>query len=190
MDSNRKFINFKELLLTEEEETNPIVVPCRNIKRAEEILKTNQIDSPHQIILHTGIYDIWKFKPIPPFHIDRHLHRNKTHRELLSGVRLVAKNLFESIINKPMIPQKIQKILWQTKKPLFRYQSQPKNHEKEKPNIYPEKSYRSPCYQDTQQIKYWNTSPHNHRDTSLKIMIINQHRGSIAQIMNMHLGVW
>ena len=47
MDSNRKFINFKELLLTEEEETNPVVIPCGNIKRAEEILKTNQIDSPH-----------------------------------------------------------------------------------------------------------------------------------------------
>ena len=53
MDSNRKFINFKELLSTEEEETNPIVIPCGNIKRAEEIL-----DSPHQIILHIGIYDI------------------------------------------------------------------------------------------------------------------------------------
>ena len=48
MDSNRKFINFKELLLTEEEEeTNPVVIPCGNIKRAEEILKTNQTDSPH-----------------------------------------------------------------------------------------------------------------------------------------------
>ena len=50
MDSNEKFIDFKELLLTEEEETNPIVIPCGNIKRAEEILKTNQIDSPHQTI--------------------------------------------------------------------------------------------------------------------------------------------
>ena len=55
MDSNRKFINFQELLLTEEE-TNPIVIPCGNIKRAEEILK-NQIDSPHQIILQIGIND-------------------------------------------------------------------------------------------------------------------------------------
>ena len=52
MDSNGKFINFKELLL---KETNPVVIPCGNIKRAEEI---NQIDSPHQIILHTGINDI------------------------------------------------------------------------------------------------------------------------------------
>ena len=58
MDSNRKFINFKEMLLTEEEETNPVFIPCGNIKRAEEILKTNQIDSPHQIILHIGINDI------------------------------------------------------------------------------------------------------------------------------------
>ena len=60
-----------------------------------------------------------------------------------------------------MTPQKIQKILRQT----FRYQSQPKNDKKEKPNIYPENSDRSPRYQDTQQIKYWNISPHNHRDT-------------------------
>ena len=43
MDSNRKFMNFKELLLTEEEETNPVVISCGNIKRAEEILKANQI---------------------------------------------------------------------------------------------------------------------------------------------------
>ena len=43
MDSDRKFINFKELLLTEQEETNPVVISCGNIKRAEEILKTNQI---------------------------------------------------------------------------------------------------------------------------------------------------
>ena len=64
-----------------------------------------------------------------------------------------------------MAPQKIQKILQQNKKPPFRYQSQPRNDEKEKPNIYPENSYRSPRYQDIQQIKYWNTSPHNHRDT-------------------------
>ena len=58
LDSNRKFINFKELLLTEKEETNPVVIPCGNTKRAEEILKTKQIDSPHQIMLHIGIYDI------------------------------------------------------------------------------------------------------------------------------------
>ena len=58
MDSNRKFINFKEMLLIEEEETNPVFIPCGNIKRAEEILKTNQIDSPHQIILHIGINNI------------------------------------------------------------------------------------------------------------------------------------
>ena len=48
-DSNRKFINFKELLLTEEE-TNPIVIQCRNIKRAEEILKKNKL------IAHTKLY--------------------------------------------------------------------------------------------------------------------------------------
>ena len=41
MDLNRKFISFKGMLLTEEEETDPVVIPCENIKRAEEILKTN-----------------------------------------------------------------------------------------------------------------------------------------------------
>ena len=227
MDSNRKSINFKELLLTEEEEANPVVMACGNIKRAEEILKANQTDSPHQIILHIGINDIdtqdtsdiaVKIKKLakayqtrfncevfvsevtprvhqytshvntvnkklrhhlsnsmvkrisnenlnpPHLHNDRHLRRNKTHEELLSGVQLFARNLFESITNKPMAPQKIQKILRQTKKPPFRYHSQPRSEEEEKPNIYPEKSY-SPRYQDTQQIKYWNTSPHNHRDT-------------------------
>ena len=96
-------------------------------------------------------------------HDDRHLRRNKTHGELLSGVQLFARNLFESITNKPMAPQKIQKILRQTNKPPFRYQSQPRNEEKKKPNIYPEKNYRSLTIK-TQQIKYWNTSPHNHRD--------------------------
>ena len=228
MDSDRKFINFKELLLIEQEETNPVVIPCGNIKRAEEILKTNQNDSPHQVILYIGINDIdtqdtsniavkietladayqtrfncevfvlevtprgdkynshvntankklkhhlsnsmvkrISHENLSPSHLhdDRHLHRNKTHAELLSGVQLFRRNLFESITNKPMAPQKTQKILQQTKKPPFRYHSQPRNEEEEKPNIYSERSYRSPRYQDTQQIKYWNTSPHNHRDT-------------------------
>ena len=228
MDSNRKFINFKEMLLTEEEETNPVFIPCGNIKRAEEILKTNQIDSPHQVIPYIGINDLdtqdtsniavkietlaqayqtrfnceefglqvnprgdqynshvntankklrhrlsnsmvkrISHENLSPSHLhdDRHHRRNKTQGELLSGVQLFARNLFESITNKPMTPQKIQKILQQTKKPPFRYHSQPRKEEEEKPNIYPEKSYRSPRYQDTQQIKYWNTPPHNHRDT-------------------------
>ena len=204
LDSNRKFINFKELLLTEKEETNPVVILCGNTKRAEEILKTKQIDSPHQIMLHIGIYDIdtqdtrdiaVKIKTLAeayqtrfncevfvsevaprgdqynshvntvnkelryhlsssivkrisdenlnPSHLhdDKHLRRNKTHGELLTGVQLFVRNLFESITNKPMAPQKIQKILRQTKKPPSRYQSQPRNKEK-KPNIYPEQSYR------------------------------------------------
>ena len=117
---------------------------------------------------------------------DRHLRRNKTPGALLSGVQLFARNLFEFITSKPMAPQKIQKILRQTKKPLFKYQSQPRNEEKKKPNIYPEKSYRSLRYQDTQEIQYWNTSPHNHRDTYPywpKNNDIKQHRSSTAQIM-------
>ena len=239
MDSDRKFINFKELLLTEQEETNPVVLPCGNIKRAKEILKINQIDSPHQVILYIGINDLdtqdtsniavkietlaeayqtrfncevfvlevtprgdqynshvntankklrhrlsnsmvkrISHENLSPSHLndDRYHRRNKTHVELLSGVQLFARNLFESITNKPMTPQMIQKILQQTKKPQFRYHSQPRNEEEEKPNIYPEKSYRSPHYQDTQQIKYWNASPHNHRNTYLYWPKNNDHK--------------
>ena len=90
-----------------------------------------------------------------------------------------------------MAPQKIQKILRQTKKPPLRYQSQPRNEEKEKANIYPEKSYTSLHYQDTQQIKYIGTHHLKITETLIHIgnnnnIIINQHCGSIAQTMNMH----
>ena len=56
-------------------------------------------------------------------HDDRHLGRNKTHVELLSRVQPFPRNLFESITEIPVTPQKTQKILRQTKKPPFRYQS-------------------------------------------------------------------
>ena len=69
----------------------------------------------------------------------------------------------------------------QTKKSPFRYQSQTGSDEKEKPSIYPENSYRSPCYQDTQQIKYWNTSPHNHRDTCPYWPKNNDHKPTLWQ---------
>ena len=48
-----------------------------------------------------------------------------------------------------MAPQKIQKILQQTKKPPSRYQSQHRNEEKKKSNIYLDQNYRSPLSRHT-----------------------------------------
>ena len=43
MDSNRKLINFKELLVGEfNNELTPIVIPCGNIRKVESILNSNQ----------------------------------------------------------------------------------------------------------------------------------------------------
>ena len=58
MDSNRKFINFKEFLAGEfDNKLTPILIPCSNIKKAERILTSNQIKMPHKILLRIGIND-------------------------------------------------------------------------------------------------------------------------------------
>ena len=91
-------------------------------------------------------------------HLSNSMIKRITHHE---GMGLNFHNLNLSHLHN----DRYQKLLRQTKKPPFRYQSQPRNDEKKNPNTYAENGYRSPHYQDTQQIKYWNTSPHNHRDT-------------------------
>ena len=64
MDSNRKFINFKELLAGEfDNKLTPIVIPCGNIRKAESILTSNQINTPHVILLHIGINDLDDQRP-------------------------------------------------------------------------------------------------------------------------------
>ena len=64
MDSNRKFINFKELLAGEfDNKLTPIVIPCGNIRKAESILTSNQINKPHIILLHIGINDLGDQRP-------------------------------------------------------------------------------------------------------------------------------
>ena len=56
IDSNRKFIGFKEFLAGESDnKLTPIVVICGNIIKAESILTSNQINMPHIILLHIGI---------------------------------------------------------------------------------------------------------------------------------------
>ena len=59
MDSNRKFINFKKLLAGEfDNKLTPILIPCGNIRKAESILTSSQINTPHIILLHIGINDL------------------------------------------------------------------------------------------------------------------------------------
>ena len=64
MDSNRKFINFKDLLAREfNNKLTPIVIPCGNIRKAESILNSTQISTPHIILLHIGINDLDDQRP-------------------------------------------------------------------------------------------------------------------------------
>ena len=64
IDSNRKFINFKELLAREfKNKLPPIVIPCGNIRKAESILNSTQISTPHLILLHIGIKDLDDQRP-------------------------------------------------------------------------------------------------------------------------------
>ena len=53
MDSNRKFIDFRKLLKSE----NIKVIPCGNISKAEEI-DTQKFNCPKNIILHVGVNDV------------------------------------------------------------------------------------------------------------------------------------
>ena len=58
------FINFKELLAGEfNNKLTPIVIPCGNIRKAESILNSNQISTPHIILLHIGINDLDDQRP-------------------------------------------------------------------------------------------------------------------------------
>ena len=52
IDSNRNFINFKELLAGEfNNQLTPIVIPCGNIRKAESILNSTKTINPHIILL-------------------------------------------------------------------------------------------------------------------------------------------
>ena len=58
MDSNRKFINFNQLLGGNLKKGKLIVIPCSNITSAEKILESHQIYNPSRILLQIGINDI------------------------------------------------------------------------------------------------------------------------------------
>ena len=64
MDTNRKFISFKELLAGKfNNEFTPIVIPCGNIRKAETVLNSTQISALYTILLHNGINDLDDQRP-------------------------------------------------------------------------------------------------------------------------------
>ena len=59
MDSNRKFIDFRELLSSETEEGGQIVViPCGNVRKAETLMDSPKIMDPSNIFIYVGVNDI------------------------------------------------------------------------------------------------------------------------------------
>ena len=59
MDSNRKFIDYRELLSNETEDGGQIVViPCGNVRKAETLMNSPKITDPSKIVIHVGVNDI------------------------------------------------------------------------------------------------------------------------------------
>ena len=59
MDSNRKFIDFRELLSSETEDGGQIVViPCGNARKAETLMDSPKIKDPSKILIYVGVNDI------------------------------------------------------------------------------------------------------------------------------------
>ena len=59
MDTNRKFIDFRELLSNETEDRGHIVViPCGNVRKAETLMISPKITDPSKILIHVGMNDI------------------------------------------------------------------------------------------------------------------------------------
>ena len=56
MDSDRKFIGFRELLPNEIVDGNQIVViPCGNVKKVETLISSPKITDPSKILIHVGV---------------------------------------------------------------------------------------------------------------------------------------
>ena len=59
MDSNRKFIDYRELLSNETEDGAQIVViPCGNVRKAETLMNSPKITDPSKILIHVGVSNI------------------------------------------------------------------------------------------------------------------------------------
>ena len=59
IDSNRKFIDFRELLSSETEDGGQIVViRCSNMRKAETLMNSAKITDPSKILIQIGVNDI------------------------------------------------------------------------------------------------------------------------------------
>ena len=55
MDSNRKFIDFGELLSNEIVHGGRVaVIPCGNVRKAEALINSSKITDPSKLLIHVG----------------------------------------------------------------------------------------------------------------------------------------
>ena len=58
MDSNGKFIDFRELLSNEIVDGGQIVVvPCGNVRKTEALINSPKITDPSKLLIHVGVND-------------------------------------------------------------------------------------------------------------------------------------
>ena len=59
MDSNREFVDFRELLSNEIVDRGQIVViPCGNVRKAEVLINSPKITDISKVLIHVGVNDI------------------------------------------------------------------------------------------------------------------------------------
>ena len=59
MGSNKKFMDFRELLSNETEDGVQIVsIPCGNVRKAETLMNSPKIADTSKIIIHVGVSDV------------------------------------------------------------------------------------------------------------------------------------
>ena len=59
MDSNRKFIDFRELLSNEIVDGGQVVVIlCGNVRKGEALINSPKITDPSKLLMHVGVNDI------------------------------------------------------------------------------------------------------------------------------------
>ena len=59
MDSNRKFIDFREILLNEiVDKGQVVVIPCGNVRKAEALINSPKITDSSKLLIHVGVNDI------------------------------------------------------------------------------------------------------------------------------------
>ena len=94
MDSNRKFIDFRELLTNEIVDGGQIVViPCGNVRKVEDLINSPKITANQTLaykILKSNIQKVSHNNLSSNYlHSDRHLKRNRSAGKTISGVELL-----------------------------------------------------------------------------------------------------